>query len=80
MNEKIKALVITSLSQCDAAKMTPLSSSVDNGDGVDIPLEFAEKFAELIVKECISAVRENYVDRGTTEAVLSIEKHFGVTE
>lgn len=41
-------------------------------------IEQMVEFAELIIKECISAVREDYVDRGTTEAVLSIEKHFGV--
>jgi hypothetical protein len=52
MNEQIKKLTIQALAKCDATKMTQLSSSVDNGNGVDIPLEFSEKFAELIVNEC----------------------------
>jgi hypothetical protein len=51
MNERIKELTIQALAECDPTKMTPLSSSVDNGDGVDIPLEFSKKFAELIVRE-----------------------------
>ncbi len=39
-----------------------------------------EKFAELIVRECILAVRQNYVDYGTTAAVIAIENRFGVEE
>jgi hypothetical protein len=37
-----------------------------------------EKFAELIVKECIAVIRADYVNQGTTRAVVNIEKHFGV--
>jgi len=39
-----------------------------------------EKFAELIIKECINVIRADYVDLGTTAAVNNIEKHFGVEE
>jgi hypothetical protein len=37
-----------------------------------------EKFAELIVRECINVIRAEYVNLGTTAAVNNIEKHFGV--
>ena len=39
-----------------------------------------QKFAELIVSECINVIRADYVDLGTTAAVNNIEKHFGVEE
>jgi uncharacterized protein YqgV (UPF0045/DUF77 family) len=39
-----------------------------------------EKFAELIVQECVKVIRADYVDYGTTAAVINIEKHFGVEE
>ena len=39
-----------------------------------------EKFAELIVRECVNVIRADYVDLGTTAAVNNIEKHFGVEE
>ena len=39
-----------------------------------------EKFAELIIKECINVIRADYVDLGTTAAVNNIEKHFGVDQ
>jgi hypothetical protein len=84
MNERIKELTIQALAECDPTKMTPLSSSVDNGDGVDIPLEFSKKFAELIVREAARflAVNSGYDDCNNAwfpepEDML---EHFGVTE
>jgi len=50
MDSCVKELVIEALANCDPAKMTPLSSSVDNGDGVNIPLEFAEQLIKLVTK------------------------------
>ena len=86
MNERIRELTVKALSSCNPAKMTSLSSSVDNGDGVDIPLEFSEKFAELIVRECIDLF--NYDPTGAMSsmaesihndiAVKRIQEHFGV--
>ena len=92
MNERFKELTIRALAQCDPTKMTPLSSSVDNGDGVDIPVEFTEKVIRLIVQECISVCEnEGYrlsMDTKTEhhrdlakqchKICAIIEKHFGV--
>ena len=40
----------------------------------------AKRFAELIIEDSIAAIRAKYFDRGTTEAVIAIETHFGVKE
>jgi len=82
MNERIKELTINALVQCDATKMTPLSSSVDNGSGVDIPLEFAEKFAELIVRECANWIESQDEAEHPTAWLLcdELKQHFGVEE
>ena len=72
MNERIRELTVKALSSCNPAKMTSLSSSVDNGDGVDIPLEFSAKFAELIVQECATLMAEQkkyYADPGKYETM-----------
>ena len=78
MNERIKQLTIQALAECDATKMTPLSSSVDNGDGVDIPLEFSEKFAQLLVKECADIAKEYQNRGGNCYVDDKIKQHFGV--
>ena len=62
----------------------------------NIPDEFCEKFAELIVKECVDVIRKEvslkYKDGGETEefmgghyassllARVKIKRHFGVEE
>jgi len=44
-------------------------------------VEHAEKFAELIVKEC-SGIVQNYMSRWPEDCdlVIKIKEHFGVTE
>ena len=48
--------------------------------------DFAEKFAELIVRECIKLIEESteddeYWSRVTgAESIMAIEEHFGVEE
>jgi len=66
MNDRIKAL----------AELAWDAREVSTNYGY--PVSFAEKFAKLIMQDCIWAVRTNYVSRATTEAVIAIEKHFGV--
>ena len=81
MNEQIKKLTIQALAKCDATKMTQLSSSVDNGNGVDIPLEFSEKFAELIVRECAgiySKIDNGNPHLGADDYLEALQKHFGI--
>lgn len=67
----IKELTIQALANCEPSKMTELSSSVNNGDGVDIPLEFSEKFAELLVEKCIHLCKEvgnvDWIEKPTFE-------------
>ena len=54
--------------------------------GSRVPIEFTEKFAELIVKECIAAIQNESMnsdddwERGLRIAEGAIEKHFGVEE
>ena len=64
MNERIKELAEQAW---DATAVSP-----DFGH----PVSFAEKFAELIVKECITNLYLN----GYDNAMIQIQKHFGVKE
>ena len=47
----------------------------DNAEGVDL-----ERFAELIVKECVSTAKDHYDDSLPWGGVEDILKHFGVEE
>ena len=78
MNERIRELTVKALSSCNPAKMTSLSSSVDNGDGVDIPLEFSEKFAQLIVQECMQLNRDILCEDDPNYLDQIYREHFGV--
>ena len=58
-------------------------------DRYALPDEFAEKFAELIVKECITKVElrrefaiedDHNVDEAFSLLIYDIESHFGVEE
>ena len=64
MNERIKELAEQAW---DATAVSP-----DFGH----PVSFAEKFAELIVRECITNLYLN----GYDNAMIQIQKHFGVKE
>ncbi len=79
MNERIKELAEV--------------ASKDNGDGYPVTLEysnrFAEKFAELIVRECMwkimnrkeKAIDNDWdVDEAMSAAISDISEHFGVKE
>ena len=70
MNERIKELAL------QASHQSP------DGYPVTIPysLDFAEKFAELIVKECVSVAMEQYDDTLPWSGVGNVLKHFGVEE
>lgn len=68
MNERIKELI---------EQATTIEYGVDNGfDRVTFD---KEKFAELIVEECIFAIDEqcsNSDAEGTIEAITILQKHF----
>ena len=80
MNERIRELTVKALSSRNPAKMTSLSSSVDNGDGVDIPLEFSEKFAQLIVQECMQLNRDILCEDDPNYLDQIYREHFGVSK
>ena len=79
MNERIRLLA-------EQAEM-----SANKGDHVDVKL-MMEKFAELIVRECIETVAENMysgitpsdfsdgADFAYAQAISDIKQHFGVEE
>jgi hypothetical protein len=79
MNERIRELA-------EQAEM-----SANKGDHVDVKL-MMEKFAELIVRECIETVAENMysgitpsdfsdgADFAYAQAISDIKEHFGVEE
>jgi hypothetical protein len=77
MNEQIQKLI------SEAVKAIP-----DHVD-FDLPKEFTEKFAELIVKECVGivakrkdqAIEDSWkVDEAMSAASFDIEDHFGIIE
>ena len=71
MNERIRELAE------QASHQSP------DGYPVTIPYskDFAEKFAELIVKECIDTVSDCSVEYCTRPQIVSeIKQHFGVEE
>ena len=72
MNERIKELMIKAIYDVDRIYDpidNPLNEEVSK---MYIPDCFAEKFAELIVRECASKVTRN--------EALNILEHFGVEE
>jgi hypothetical protein len=83
MNQKIIKLVRQTLNECVSTPVeSVIASRIDNHGIVEIPNTFAEKFAELIVKECMDICQE-LVDDGLSEAETpkwKIKEHFGVEE
>ena len=74
MNERIKQL---------AEQAGYTDAYYESDDGPFVPAEFdKEKFAELIVRECVQLCQE-CIDDGCVEAqepMGKIKKHFGVEE
>ncbi len=87
MNDRIHEITVQAL---ENSLFEPIEPTVTVGEGenkVTIPLVFAEKFAELIVRECAMIVEgfeitqevalDEYVDY---EASSVLKEHFGVEE
>ena len=72
MNERIKKLMV------EAIKGREREGLLNDEDKLEALMD---KFAELIVKECILIITEKaewiHAD-GTVEAITNLEKHFGV--
>ena len=69
MNERIKELALQAMTY---VTHNPKANKLNSGDMFD------EKFAELIVRECVS-IADEYDGVGST-IVSRIRKHFGVEE
>jgi len=73
MNERIKQLMGQTLDE----KFSGTWSTMDMQD----LQKFAERFAELIVRECIDWCNANARDDGTAQRIAEdIKQHFGVKE
>ena len=66
MNERIRKLAEQAFNEAN-------NGSINN---IKIPKEFVEKFAELIVRECIEIVDSGYLIGPANQ----IKQHFGVEE
>jgi hypothetical protein len=89
MNERIKQLALRAGEYVNSVYTPPVRSKTPDKiweDGhVDWHTQFNQKFAELIVKECISALDEKIyrsIDGDGDEiwADLILKEHFGVEE
>ena len=69
MNERIKELALQAMTY---VTHNPKANKLNSGDMFD------EKFAQLIVRECLD-IADEYDGVGST-IVSRIEKHFGVEE
>ena len=88
MNERIRQLAEQAVKSVDIVTGNELLD--DELAKMYIPDCFAEKFAELIVRECIGCCEQvisdpvpNYIDtwlNGGSQCIDQIKKHFGVEE
>jgi len=85
MNEKIRELISQSYEATTVTTIDPFTQEVvvDFIDGTK-PFFNQEKFAELIVKECIAQCEKNaehpYLGAGSKLSAFNIKEHFGVEE
>ena len=67
MNERIRELAVAA---------APANSSIPHSEW-NIPKEFIEKFAELIVKDCLQMADEFEIDVNRSGLVDRMKYHFG---
>jgi hypothetical protein len=83
MNQKIIKLVRQALKESASVKVeSVIASRIDDHGIVEIPNTFAEKFAEMIIADCLDICQE-CIDDGCVEAeepMWMIKEHFGVEE
>ena len=82
MNERIRELVSKAISDVDYIRDDDFTN--EELSKMYIPDCFAEKFAELIVRECMEQVwytREDGINGNVSEVIKDrIKQHFGVAE
>ena len=80
MNQHITKLVRQALKECVSTPVeSVIASRIDDHGILEIPNTFAEKFAELIVRECCIALNpmlRDMISRG--QGVDMIKLHFGM--
>jgi hypothetical protein len=86
MNEKIKELISQSYEYAVVTTIDPFTQEVVT-DYIDStkPIFNKEKFAELIVKECVGILepKSRYISEGPEvlkDKIRQIKQHFGVEE
>jgi hypothetical protein len=91
MNQHITKLVRQALKECVATPVeSVVASRIDDHGIVEIPNTFAEKFAELIMQECLGCCEQVISDpvpesvdtwlNGGSQCIDEIKQHFGVKE
>lgn len=89
MNQHIIKLVRQALNECVSTPVeSVIASRIDDHGIVEIPNTFAEKFAELIVEECVIRAEREWIRNGSdtehnqavSQVIESIKQHFGVEE
>ena len=87
MNQRITKLVRQALNECVSTPVeSVIASRIDDHGIVEIPNTFAEKFAELLIRECIDiAGKEDFdvmMKEGypCSQTAKKIKEHFGVGE
>jgi hypothetical protein len=83
MNQHITKLVRQALKECVSTPVeSVIASRIDDHGIVEIPNTFAERFAELIVKECIavcaSGWQGEFTAAGISQCVSDLKEHFEV--
>jgi hypothetical protein len=68
MNQRIRELAVAA---------APANSSIPHSEW-NIPKEFIEKFAELIVKDCLQMADEFEIDVNRSGLVDRMKYHFGL--
>ena len=82
MNQHITKLVRQALKECVSTPVESVSASrIDDHGIVEIPNTFAEKFAELLIRECVTKMALEIMDeQWVDDAVKNTYTHFGVEE
>jgi len=88
MNERIRELVKQAGGHISIRNL--MSNPVQHRESIELWDDRIEKFAELIVRECINGIANDTANyegvgmmsyyQGVQDAVKSIRKHFGVEE
>ena len=84
MNERIKELAVQAGEYVNSVYTPPVRSKTPGKiweDGhIGWHTQFNQKFAELIVRECIGIVKQRWINPNEDVIAEEIKQHFGVEE